>query len=249
MTHGEKPKQPIEQGKPLIKTIASGILQIRMAQNRPKIWTLLTVGKYPTPNSNSELVDKNPETTDENMEQSNDEKTTDEIFIAQSQEEIKAKLTELEQWKSRPVTKACPYGSWFLIGTELTALLAQEKAQKQCLHLVHQESDESTLWAFKQPSSKVRIWNTQYFWEHLKKPKSKKSGSYKNACNELANASRYWYLDIPAELCKLGGIPSKLDQGIFYFYNRREIISTVSLSVHDLLLAGNLGLAQIIQKL
>ena len=31
------------------------------------------------------------------MEQSNDEKTTDEIFIAQSQEEIKAKLTELEQ--------------------------------------------------------------------------------------------------------------------------------------------------------
>ena len=69
MTHGEKPKQPIEQGKPLIKTIAGGILQIRMAQNRPQIWTLLTVGKYPTPNSNSELVDKNPETTDENMEQ------------------------------------------------------------------------------------------------------------------------------------------------------------------------------------
>ena len=82
-----------------------------------------------------------------------------------------------------------------------------------------------------------------------KKPKSTKSGSYKNACNELANASRYWYLDIPAELCKLGDIPSKLDQGIFYFYNRKEIISIVSLSVHDLLLAGNLGLAQVIQKL
>ena len=187
------------------------------------------------------------------MEQSNDEKTTDEIFIAQSKGEIKAKLTELEQWKSRPVTKACPYGSWFLIGTELLYwqpyLLKRRHKNTKCLHLVHQESDESTLWAFKQPSSKVRIWNTQYLWEHPKKPKSTKSGNYKNACNELANASRYWYLDIPAELCKLGGIPSKLDQGIFYFYNRREIISIVSLSVHDLLLAGNLGLAQIIQKL
>ena len=58
---------------------------------------------YESPsNSNSELVDKNPEITDEKMEPSNDEKTVDEVFIAQSNEEkIKAKLSELEQWKSR----------------------------------------------------------------------------------------------------------------------------------------------------
>ena len=44
------------------------------------------------------LVDNNPETTDENMEKSHDKKTIDEVFIAQSkEEEIKAKLTELEQ--------------------------------------------------------------------------------------------------------------------------------------------------------
>ena len=40
------------------------------------------------------------------MEQSNNEKTIDEVFIAQSkEEEIKAKLTELEQWKSKQVYK------------------------------------------------------------------------------------------------------------------------------------------------
>ena len=40
------------------------------------------------------------------MEQLNDEKSINEVFIAQSkEEEIKAKLTELEQWKSRQVYK------------------------------------------------------------------------------------------------------------------------------------------------
>ena len=40
------------------------------------------------------------------MEQLNDEKTIDEVFIAQSkEEEVKAKLTELEQWKCRQVYK------------------------------------------------------------------------------------------------------------------------------------------------
>ena len=57
-------------------------------------------------NNKSELVDKSSETTDENMEQLDDEKTNDEVFIAQSkEEEIKAKLTELEQCKSRQVYK------------------------------------------------------------------------------------------------------------------------------------------------
>ena len=39
--------------------------------------------------------------------------------------------------------------------------------------------------------------------------------------------------------CKLGDRPSKLGQGVFYFYNRREIIGIVSLFVDDLLWAGN----------
>ena len=40
------------------------------------------------------------------MEKSHDKKTIDEVFIVQSkEEEIKAKLTELEQWKSRQVYK------------------------------------------------------------------------------------------------------------------------------------------------
>ena len=40
------------------------------------------------------------------MEQLNDDKSINEVFIAQSkEEEIKAKLTELEQWKSRQVYK------------------------------------------------------------------------------------------------------------------------------------------------
>ena len=66
---------------------------------------------------------------------------------------------------------------------------------------------------------------------------------------ELADASQYWYLKIWEELCKLGGRPSKLDQGIFYLHNRREMIGTVSLFVDDLLWAGNSELVQIIQKL
>ena len=65
----------------------------------------------------------------------------------------------------------------------------------------------------------------------------------------LADASWYWYLKIWEELCRLGGRPSELDQGIFYFYNRREMIGIVSLFVDALLWAGNSGLAQIIQKL
>ena len=40
------------------------------------------------------------------MEQLNDDKSINEVFIAQSkEEEIKTKLTELEQWKSRQVYK------------------------------------------------------------------------------------------------------------------------------------------------
>ena len=40
------------------------------------------------------------------MEQSNNKKTIDEVFITQSKEkETKAKLTELEQWKSRQACK------------------------------------------------------------------------------------------------------------------------------------------------
>ena len=114
-------------------------------------------------NSISRLVDKNPETTDENMEQSNNEKTIDEVFIAQSkEEEIKAKLTELEQWKSKQVYKEvedtgqeCVSLCWIIMSkiityvhmaskrnrtTILTAQLSQKKAYKYCLHYVHQES-------------------------------------------------------------------------------------------------------------
>ena len=47
-------------------------------------------------------MDKNPQTTDENMEQLNDEKAGDE-FLSLSQR-IK-KLRELEQWKSRQAYK------------------------------------------------------------------------------------------------------------------------------------------------
>ena len=65
----------------------------------------------------------------------------------------------------------------------------------------------------------------------------------------LSNASQYWYLKIREELPKLGGRPSKLDQGIFYFYNRREMIGIVSLFVDDLLWACNSELAQIVWKL
>ena len=53
----------------------------------------------------------------------------------------------------------------------------------------------------------------------------------------LVYASRYWYVKIRKELRKSEGRPSKLDQGIFYFYNRRKMIVTVSLFVDDLLWA------------
>ena len=47
-------------------------------------------------NSNSKLVDRNPEIIDKNVEQSNDEKTIYEVFYTQSKgEELKAKLTVL----------------------------------------------------------------------------------------------------------------------------------------------------------
>lgn len=73
------------------------MLPIRMAQNRSQIRTLLITGKYDSPsNSNFELVDKNPETTDEKLEPLNDEKAV-EVFIAHFNEEVKTKLSELEQ--------------------------------------------------------------------------------------------------------------------------------------------------------
>ena len=60
----------------------------------------------PPSSSIPKLADRNPGTTDENMEQSNDKKAIDEVFIAHSKEdEIIAKLIELEYWKSRQVYK------------------------------------------------------------------------------------------------------------------------------------------------
>ena len=60
----------------------------------------------PPSSSIPKLADRNPGTTDENMEQLNDEKAIDEVFIAHSKEDENiAKLIELEYWKSRQVYK------------------------------------------------------------------------------------------------------------------------------------------------
>jgi len=65
----------------------------------------------------------------------------------------------------------------------------------------------------------------------------------------LADASRYWYLKVKEELCKLGGKPSKYDQGIFYFCSGKQLIGIIILFVDDLLWAGVENFNQTISKL
>ena len=64
----------------------------------------------------------------------------------------------------------------------------------------------------------------------------------------LADASRYWYLKVREELCKLGAKSSKLAQGIFYFSNGKEITGIIVLFVDDLLWAGKPSFIQIIKQ-
>ena len=54
----------------------------------------------------------------------------------------------------------------------------------------------------------------------------------------LGDASRYWYLKVREELCKLGACPSKLDQGVFYFSKNNEIIGVFILFVDYIIWAG-----------
>ena len=112
---------------------------------------------------------------------------------------------------------------------------------------MHQESGQTTPLTLKQHSCKDL--ERTVFARLPKEAQANKIWQLQKCIYELADASQYWYLKIWEELCKLGGRPSKLDQGIFYLYNRREMIGTVSLFVDDLLWAGNSELVQIIQKL
>ena len=64
----------------------------------------------------------------------------------------------------------------------------------------------------------------------------------------LADAPRYWYLKVREELCKLGGKPSRLDQGIFYFQNDQDIIGVIVLFVDDFLWAGTTTFNKLIEK-
>ena len=54
----------------------------------------------------------------------------------------------------------------------------------------------------------------------------------------LADASRYWYLKVCNEFSKIGILPSKLDQGIFYSHVNGVLSGIVILFVDDILWAG-----------
>lgn len=64
----------------------------------------------------------------------------------------------------------------------------------------------------------------------------------------LGDAPRFWYLKVREELAKLGARPSKLDNGIFYFYQNGEIIGIVGLFVDDFLWGGKPSFKPIIDK-
>ena len=64
----------------------------------------------------------------------------------------------------------------------------------------------------------------------------------------LGDASRYWYLKVREELCKLGARPSKLDQGVFYFSKNNEIIGVIILFVDDIIWAGKPTFTSVIEK-
>ena len=54
----------------------------------------------------------------------------------------------------------------------------------------------------------------------------------------LADASRYWYLKVREELCKLGAKHSKLDRGIFLFQKHNELMGVINLFVDDIMWVG-----------
>ena len=70
----------------------------------------------------------------------------------------------------------------------------------------------------------------------------------KQVINELAEASRYWYLMVREELNKLTGILSKLDRGIFSFYKGPEMTGRTVLLADDLIWVGTLTFYQVISK-
>ena len=67
----------------------------------------------------------------------------------------------------------------------------------------------------------------------------------------LNDASRKWYLRLREELIKLGSSPSKLDQGIFMFFNKNnQLYGIITVWVDDVIWAGTSHFSQnIIQKL
>ena len=179
------------------------------------------------------------------MEQSNDEKAIDEVFIAHSKEdEIIAKLIELEYWKSRQVYKKVEdtfQKCFSLCWVKKSKIINNKPGTKACLCTRGFEEEQNyrtdspicsredtqimfTLCAsrkwpvnsidIKTASSKVRICSIQYLWDHPKKLKPTKSGNYKNGYME--------WLIRP---------------------------NTVSIFLDDLVWAGNSELLQIIQKL
>jgi len=79
--------------------------------------------------------------------------------------------------------------------------------------------------------------------------KTEKLWLLKKCIYGLADASRYWYLKVKEELSKLGGKPSLLDQGIFYFYKANKLIGVILLFVDDLLWSGEQSFYETIRKI
>lgn len=63
----------------------------------------------------------------------------------------------------------------------------------------------------------------------------------------LVDASRYWYLEVREDLCKLGGRSSKL--GLLYFYKRQALVRIILLFVDELLWGAKSLFTKTIQKL
>ena len=197
-----------------------------------------------------------------------------------SNEVMKAKLTELNNWETRQVFEeeadngqTCISTRWVLKPKLINGIYTT--SARLCARGFEETSNfrtdsptcskigvrlvltiiSSKSWTLNSIDVKTaflqgkRIERTVY----LRPPKEAKTTNIwrlKKCVYGLSDASRYWYLKFREELLKLGAYVSKLDQGIFvWFDNNKVIFGIISCFVDDVIWGGCNGFNDIIEKL
>ena len=143
------------------------------------------------------------------------ENKTEQIMLIDENCFQKAKLYELNSWKTNNVYEEIPYSNQSLMHVKWVCTMKESNSQQ--LHVIDRE-------LYILPPKEA---NTDKIWRLNKCPYG------------LADASRKWYIKVKGVLISLDVKMSKADPSLFYYYHNNELQGIIAIHVDDFLWCGN----------